>query len=46
MFKYSERPNTKAARHMADDVPDGVKTARLNEIIALQNRTFAAQQPS
>ena len=37
MFTYSERPNTKAARHMADDVPDGVKTARLNEIIALQN---------
>ncbi|WP_423056248.1 tRNA (N6-isopentenyl adenosine(37)-C2)-methylthiotransferase MiaB [Alistipes indistinctus] len=37
MFKYSERPNTKAARHMADDVPDGVKTVRLNEIIALQN---------
>ena len=37
MFKYSERPNTKAARHRADDVPDGVKTARLNEIIALQN---------
>ena len=37
MFKYSERPTTKAARHMADDVPDGVKTARLNEIIALQN---------
>ena len=37
MFKYSERPNTKAARHMADDVPGGVKTARLNEIIALQN---------
>ena len=27
----------KAARHMADDVPDGPKTARLNEIIALQN---------
>lgn len=37
MFKYSERPNTKAARHMKDDVPDEVKTARLNEIIALQN---------
>ena len=37
MFKYPGRPNTKAARHMADDVPDGVKTARLNEIIALQN---------
>lgn len=37
MFKYSERPNTKAARHMKDDVPDEVKTARLNEIITLQN---------
>ena len=37
MLKYSERPTTHAARHMADDVPDGVKTARLNEIIALQN---------
>ena len=37
MFKYSERPNTKAARHMKDDVPDEVKTAWLNEIIALQN---------
>ena len=37
MFKYSERPDTKAAREMADDVPDEVKTARLNEIIALQN---------
>ena len=38
MFKYSERPNTKAARRMTDDVPDDVKTARLNEIIALQNQ--------
>ena len=38
MFKYSERPNTKAARHMQDDVPDSVKTERLNEIIALQNK--------
>ena len=37
MFKYSERPGTKAARHMKDDVPDEVKTRRLNEIIALQN---------
>lgn len=37
MFKYSERPNTKAARHYADDVPDSVKTRRLQEIIALQN---------
>lgn len=38
MFKYSERPNTKAARHMKDDVSDEVKTERLNEIIALQNK--------
>jgi tRNA-2-methylthio-N6-dimethylallyladenosine synthase len=38
MFKYSERPNTKAARHFPDDVPDEVKTKRLSEIIALQNQ--------
>jgi tRNA-2-methylthio-N6-dimethylallyladenosine synthase len=37
MFKYSEREGTRAAREMADDVPDEVKTARLAEIIALQN---------
>jgi tRNA-2-methylthio-N6-dimethylallyladenosine synthase len=41
MFKYSERPGTKAARKFADDVPDEVKTRRLNEIIALQNRLSA-----
>ncbi len=37
MFQYSERPGTKASRRMPDDVPAAVKTARLNEIIALQN---------
>ena len=37
MFQYSERPGTKASRHYPDDVPAAVKTARLNEIIALQN---------
>ncbi len=37
MFQYSERPGTKASRHYPDDVPTAVKTARLNEIIALQN---------
>ena len=36
-FAYSERPDTYAARKYADDVPDAVKKARLNEIIALQN---------
>lgn len=36
LFQYSVRPNTYAARHYEDDVPDAVKTARLNEVIALQ----------
>lgn len=38
MFKYSERPGTRAARHNPDDVPEEIKTRRLNEIIELQNR--------
>jgi len=38
MFKYSERPNTKAARRMQDDVPEDVKARRLTEIIELQNK--------
>ncbi|HIW53011.1 MAG TPA: tRNA (N6-isopentenyl adenosine(37)-C2)-methylthiotransferase MiaB [Candidatus Alistipes excrementipullorum] len=42
MFKYSERPGTFAQRHMADDVPDEVKTARLSQIIELQNELSAA----
>ncbi len=37
MFKYSERPGTFAQRHLADDVPEEVKSRRLQEIIALQN---------
>jgi tRNA-2-methylthio-N6-dimethylallyladenosine synthase len=41
MFKYSERPGTKAARKYSDDVPEELKTRRLNEIIALQNRLSA-----
>jgi len=36
MFKYSERPNTFAQRRLSDDVPEDIKTRRLNEIIALQ----------
>ena len=36
MFKYSERPGTYAQRRMGDTVPDEVKGARLQEIIALQ----------
>ena len=38
MFKYSERPGTFAQRHLGDDIPEDVKTARLTEIINLQNR--------
>jgi len=38
MFQYSQRPGTLAARHYPDDVPEEVKTRRLAEVIALQNR--------
>lgn len=38
MFKYSVRENTYAATHFEDDVPDGLKTKRLEEIIALQQQ--------
>ena len=41
MFKYSERPGTYAARHLADDVPEEVKVRRLEELIALQNELSA-----
>jgi len=38
MFNYSERPGTLASRNYPDDIPLEVKTRRLNELIALQNR--------
>lgn len=41
MFKYSERPGTKAARKYRDDIPEEVKTRRLSEIISLQNKLSA-----
>ena len=44
MFKYSERPNTLAARKMTDDVPERVKTRRLQEIIDLQGQLSAASK--
>jgi tRNA-2-methylthio-N6-dimethylallyladenosine synthase len=46
MFKYSERPGTGASRHLKDDVPEEVKTSRLNEIIALQNELSAVSKKS
>ena len=36
MFKYSERPGTYAAKKMEDNVPEEVKSRRLQEIIDLQ----------
>ena len=41
MFKYSERPGTKAARKLKDDVAESVKSLRLSEMIAVQNRLSA-----
>ena len=38
MFAYSERPGTLASKKYPDNIPYEVKTARLNEIIALQGR--------
>ncbi|NQY67990.1 MAG: tRNA (N6-isopentenyl adenosine(37)-C2)-methylthiotransferase MiaB [Flavobacteriales bacterium] len=37
MFKYSERPNTFAAKKLTDDVPEDIKQKRLEEIIQMQH---------
>lgn len=42
MFKYSERPGTRASRVYPDNIPEEVKIRRLNEIIALQNELSLA----
>ncbi|MCK9302457.1 MAG: tRNA (N6-isopentenyl adenosine(37)-C2)-methylthiotransferase MiaB [Bacteroidales bacterium] len=39
MFKYSERPGTLAQRHFPNDVPEDVKSRRLEEIIDLQQQS-------
>ncbi|MFR9504016.1 MAG: tRNA (N6-isopentenyl adenosine(37)-C2)-methylthiotransferase MiaB [Rikenellaceae bacterium] len=41
MFKYSERPGTVASKSLADNVDEQTKTARLTEIINLQNSLSA-----
>src|ERR1035437_6750345 len=38
MFKYSERPDTAAAKRFPDDVAEEVKGRRLQEIIDLQRQ--------
>jgi tRNA-2-methylthio-N6-dimethylallyladenosine synthase len=50
IFKYSERPGTKAADRLPDDVPYEVKQRRNNELLAIQdaisgeeNRKFVGQ---
>lgn len=39
MFKYSERPDTIAAKKFEDDVPEDVKSRRLNEVIQQQQKS-------
>ncbi len=38
MFKYSERPGTFAYKNLKDNVPENVKSKRLDEMIHLQNQ--------
>jgi tRNA-2-methylthio-N6-dimethylallyladenosine synthase len=38
IFKYSERPGTKGAELLADDIPHEVKNRRNNDLLELQNR--------
>ena len=42
IFKYSERPGTKAADRYPDDVPDDVKKRRNNDLLAVQNENSRA----
>jgi tRNA-2-methylthio-N6-dimethylallyladenosine synthase len=38
MFNYSERPKTLAERKYKDDIPEDLKTKRLEEVIAIQRK--------
>ena len=38
MFKYSERPGTLAAKRLTDDVPEDIKSRRLQEIVDLHRK--------
>jgi len=37
IFKYSERPGTKAAERYPDDIPESVKKRRNNDLLVVQN---------
>jgi len=37
IFKYSERPGTKAAERFPDEIPDEIKKRRNNEMLKVQN---------
>ena len=37
IFKYSERPGTKGAKHYPDDIPEVLKKQRNNDLLAVQN---------
>lgn len=43
LFKYSERPGTFAAKHLADEVPEEVKLERLQRMIDLQQEIQAQE---
>lgn len=42
IFKYSERPGTKAADRYPDDIPEEIKKRRNNELLAVQNANSLA----
>jgi tRNA-2-methylthio-N6-dimethylallyladenosine synthase len=42
IFKYSERPGTKAADRYPDDIPEDVKKRRNNDLLAVQNENSRA----
>lgn len=46
MFKYSERPGTKASRKYKDDIPEEIKSKRLDEMIKIQNRLSTISKKS
>lgn len=46
MFKYSERPNTLAARRMKDDVPEEEKTRRIVTLTDTQRAIFLEKNQS